>query len=267
MKSVCVHIHPHSTIDEALNELQNLGLNLLYSSEDENGSKAIYGTINEDCNLSLNPHVILVAPFILPKIDWELQFKEHGLNYHDGYVHVDLKDFGCLMPLHNPIRLMPGPGFGDLSHPTTNLVLKLMSNFTQKKDVLDIGCGSGILSIAAVSMGAKSVFGIDIDEDAIEHSKMNSALNDMDHLVSFGKAFDYKINNSSLLILMNMIHTEQIEAFNSLKSTFHLPGDCLISGILKKDKKDYLEFTNSLKWQLVSEIEDGDWIAFHFTRP
>lgn len=266
MKSVCVHIHPHSTIDKACNDLENLGLNFLYSLEDEDGSKCIIGTIKEDCHLHLNPHVLSVTPFILPNIDWESQFRNHGLNYYDGYVHVDLKDFGCKVPIYNPIRLKPGPGFGDLSHPTTALVLKLMNNYVQKKDVLDVGCGSGILSIAALSMGAKSVFGLDIDEHAILHSRINAELNGMGDLVYFGKASDYEGNSSSLLILMNMIHSDQIEAVNSLLNVFHLPGDCLISGILKKDKEDYLKFAHTMNWELVFEIADGDWIAFHFTR-
>jgi len=264
---MCLHINPKSDLDLAWKELEQLGLQILYSSENDDGLKVIYANMENELDISKNQHITFTETFTLPETDWVQQFKDHGLNFHDGMVHVDLRDFGCSNPLFNPIKLNPGPGFGDLSHPTTNLVLKLMRNHCKKRNVLDIGCGSGILSLAAVSMASASSFGIDIDSDAIHHSHINAELNGMEGLVSFGMASDYQPpeNEHSLLIMMNMIQSEQLEAWSSVKSIHHLITDSLISGILKEGRKHYLKWTKSLNWKLISEIEEDGWLAFHFS--
>jgi ribosomal protein L11 methyltransferase len=263
-----VHISPEADVDKIWEKLEYLGLQILYSSEDEEGLKVLYVTAENIPDLSGIKNVVFTAPFTLPEIDWVQQFQDHGLNFQDGYVHVDLRDFGCLTPLFNPIKIEPGPGFGDLSHPTTKLVLKLMSDHVKNKHVLDIGCGSGILSLAASSMGSTSCFGVDIDVLAIQHSYLNAKLNNIEHLVSFGKAFDYKPSTSpnSLVVLMNMIESEQRQALESLKIILQIPGDCIISGILQKDKDRYLAWTKTLNWKLISEIEMEGWLGLHFTR-
>ena len=79
------------------------------------------------------------------------------------------------------LQLDPGLAFGTGSHPTTRLCLKWLD--TQLKggeSVLDYGCGSGILAIAALKLGAGSAIGVDIDEQAIRASKDNAAQNNVD---------------------------------------------------------------------------------------
>ncbi|HRD56062.1 MAG TPA: 50S ribosomal protein L11 methyltransferase [Parachlamydiaceae bacterium] len=267
MKCVSVQLHPKANIEEASKELELLGGEVLYS-EEENSHITIYLKIEQDFDLKVkSPHIKSILPYKLPEINWEEQYENHGLNYFDGLVHADLKDFGCLNPLYNPIKIQPGPGFGDLSHPTTTLTIKLMNGHLSNSQVLDIGSGSGILSFAAISMGATSVFGIDIDEDAISHSKLNSRLNQMEEEASFGLPQEFTApQNQKLTILMNMIQKEQKEAWESLKSIHKIPGECFTSGILKSGKKEYLKWTKSLGWKLLSTLESDGWLAFHFTR-
>ena len=184
-------------------------------------------------------------------IDWESQWAQHGANYRDGYVH-----FGSL-------KLKPGPGFGDLSHPTTHLVLNLMANRLEGKNILDIGCGSGILSLAA-AMQAKSVWGIDIDPNAIEHSRENALLNHQKS--SFGTAADFIAAKpqAPITILLNMIESEQKEAWDSLKPIHHLVSEAFVSGILKQDRSRYIALTASWGWILKEEREQEGWLGFHF---
>ena len=74
--------------------------------------------------------------------------------------------------------LDPGLAFGTGSHPSTHLCLAwLDENLQRGEDVLDYGCGSGILAIAAIKLGAHQVVGVDIDPQAIEASRQNAALN------------------------------------------------------------------------------------------
>lgn len=93
----------------------------------------------------------------------------------------------------------------------------------QKIDVpvIDIGCGSGVLSLAAKRLGAPKVFGIDISDDAVEHAKHNSALNKLECF--FGKSLPTIPKHP--LILMNMISCEQRSAWKTLPS---FPGSTLI---------------------------------------
>ena len=268
MKSMCIHLNTKANLDLVWKELELLGVFILYSDEDEKGQKIIYANLEDETILNDLADIDCFTPFVLPPIDWEQQFKDHGLNFYDGHVHVDLNEFGCQNPKFNPIKIKPGPGFGDLSHPTTRLVLKLMNGHVNGKDVLDIGCGSGILSLAAIAMGASNCFGVDIDEEAITHSILNCDLNGLRGNIHFGKSSDYKPKNlKSLLVLMNMVQSEQLQAFESLKQIHQIPGDCLISGILKNDVSHYLSFAEANNWTLNSTIEEDGWLGLHFTRP
>ena len=107
------------------------------------------------------------------QVDWENQGALFAENFKDGKAHIDLQRFGTPATL----KLYPGPGFGDLSHPTTNLMLELMQGALTGQIALDIGCGSGILSLAALLMGAKKAYGVDIDAEALLHAEKNADLN------------------------------------------------------------------------------------------
>jgi ribosomal protein L11 methyltransferase len=83
------------------------------------------------------------------------------------------------------VRIDPGPCFGSGSHPSTRLVLaRLVANPPVGADVLDVGCGSGILSVTAALLGAASVTAIDIDPEAVEVTAANAAANGVAERVS-----------------------------------------------------------------------------------
>src|SRR5215210_2501284 len=79
-----------------------------------------------------------------------------------------------------PIKIDPGMAFGTGTHPTTQLCLELMERefiIRHPSRVIDVGCGSGILSIAAVKLGAEKVLGVDIDAGSVKNSRENAATN------------------------------------------------------------------------------------------
>lgn len=180
------------------------------------------------------------------KIDWSLQWSQHGHNFFNGQVHIACGE--------KEIALIPGPGFGDFSHPTTRLVLQMMQPYIQNKTILDVGCGSGVLAIGACAFGAKSAHGIDIDLEAIEHANENAKANGFEEICTFSK----KAKNADIL-LMNMIRTEQQIAYRGFKTTF-----AITSGILKEERELYLALTDSWGWKLVSEREEDGWLGFVF---
>ncbi|MEK6222472.1 MAG: 50S ribosomal protein L11 methyltransferase, partial [Chloroflexota bacterium] len=89
-------------------------------------------------------------------------------------------------PTRIPIKIDPGMAFGTGTHPTTQLSLTLLEGYLQPgQPVMDIGCGSGILSIAAHKLGASSVYGVDISQEIIRNAQGNAKLNDIDENLSF----------------------------------------------------------------------------------
>ncbi len=184
------------------------------------------------------------------KVDWEEQWALFAPNFREGFAHVELGK-------EAPLKLKAGPGFGDLSHPTTRLCLdSLKRNIRQDDTVLDIGCGSGILSLAAAQLGAKSVFGLDIDPEAIQHARENQKANQLK--AQFGHKLPLTFRPT--LILMNMIQSEQKVAWS-----YDFPSARVItSGILSSQRSDYLSLTTLWGWTLLEESEEDSWLSFLF---
>jgi ribosomal protein L11 methyltransferase len=180
-------------------------------------------------------------------INWTEQWSLFAPNFKDGKAHIDLSPYPTL-------HLLPGPGFGDCSHSTTRLMLNLMKDKMTNHTVLDIGCGSGILSLAALLMGASSAHGIDIDPAALEHAHNNLILNNLT------ASFSLQPTQSPSLVLMNMTFAEQQAAWQPLKAPA-----ILTSGILNTQKASYLEWTSTLGWKPISHLSEGEWVAFQFS--
>ncbi len=187
---------------------------------------------------------------------WQQQWELFSPNFYDGAAHVDLGAAGIL-------KLAPGAGFGDLSHPTTRLMLRMMEGKTEGKTIVDIGCGCGILSLAAEKMGAKEAWGIDIDLEAIAHAQENRLLNGL--TAHFGTALptDF-IPKAPLLVCINMIFSEQKTAWGSQKILYNFPKTIIASGILQEMQEAYLEQTAAWGWRLSAAIQENNWICFHF---
>lgn len=255
-------------MDEAWQELESFGCELLYSCEDIVGHKQIYGYLDPQYLVDKFKSLSKIEKVEMEPIDWEAQWAAHGLDFHDGFVHVDLSKFG----LKNPIRILrlkPGPGFGDLSHPTTRLMLKLMCGVAPKKHVIDIGSGSGILTLAALIFGAKKAYGIDIDESANFHAQSNAELNELEKRLFFGTPQNFELIKEEipLCIVMNMIWSEQSVAWSSLPQLHRIESDIIISGILAEERQQYLTQTMKWGWQLLSELEEEGWLGFSFKQP
>ena len=183
-------------------------------------------------------------------VSWEDQWAQFAQGFRDGKAHIDLKPFGGTSTL----RLVPGPGFGDLSHPTTYVMLELMQGRIKGKNILDIGCGSGILTLAALLLGATTATGIDIDPDALTHAHENAQLN---HLTAF---FSKDLPSSGEIVLMNMILPEQKIVMQQRPK-----GELwIVSGILPQQQETYLGLAKAWNWNLVQKKEREGWLGMVF---
>ncbi len=187
---------------------------------------------------------------------WNSQWKLFAPNFYDGKAHIDLSPYGASTTL----KLLPGPGFGDFSHPTTQLTLQLMAPHIRSKNVIDIGCGSGILSLAAHALGAQSVYGYDIDPEAVSHAKQNAAINSFE--IQFSETPPSKIPPDPVL-LMNMISSEQAAAWDAFHPSLTVPARLFTSGVL--DKENYLIWAQQNSWTFVQALQQNEWWAFEFS--
>ena len=163
------------------------------------------------------------------------------------------------------IKMDPGLAFGSGSHETTHLCLEYLDSSNLKElTVIDYGCGSGILGIAALSLGAKNVIAVDIDPQAIIATKENAKINNVDKKISIVSSDSLADIEADILIaniLSNPLMTLRDKFIELIKSN----GRIVISGIMKKQlqevSKHYEEFCNIVdirernKWCLIELIK------------
>lgn len=191
-------------------------------------------------------------------IDWNEQWASFSPYYREGSVCLPLQIFGGP---DKTLQMEPGPGFGDLSHPTTRLCLKLLfEQHPKNKTVLDIGSGSGILALAAALGGAKKVWGVELEPEALLHCKKNKSLNGLGENIFFHSP-PFTPSETVDLVLFNMISSEQKQAqinFPANSCTF------IVSGIPKAEEEEYLSEVKKWGWELIVTAEEEGWLAFVF---
>lgn len=192
-------------------------------------------------------------------IDWESQWAQFAPNFKNGKAHIDLTRYGT----RKTLTLQPGPGFGDLSHPTTSLMLACMEGEIQERTILDIGCGSGILSLGALLMGAKRAIGIDIDEGALFHARQNAKLNQLQRLASFSNVLPKR---ASGIVLINMILSEQKTVLQQIPDLPLRASLWITSGILADQRNEALSLIEQLDLSLLEEKQEGEWISLKCKR-
>ncbi len=163
------------------------------------------------------------------------------------------------------LNIEPGLAFGTGSHPTTKLCLETLEKYIDENStVLDIGCGSGILSIAALLLGAKSAFGVDIDKlavkTAIENAKENGFGSPVFDAVN-GNLSD-KVSGKYNVIVANIV-ADIIMQFNEEVSEFLEDGGIYITGGIIDIRKD--EVVRSFEqngFEIIANYEEKGWNVF-----
>ncbi len=132
--------------------------------------------------------------------------------------------------------LDPGLAFGTGTHPTTHLcLLWLLDNVNRDVTVLDYGCGSGILGIAAKKIGAKKVFGVDIDDQAIKSSRDNAEINNVE---IFWNNTEIKVDYRTDLVVANILSSALSVLAPALAAHCNPNGKIALSGILQSQEKE-----------------------------
>lgn len=190
------------------------------------------------------------------QVDWMSQWEEFCPHFEDKVFKLELLPYG----IHQTLNLLPGPGFGDLSHATTQLCLKHMAKKCATRIVIDYGCGSGVLSVAAWAFGAYKVLSIEIEQEAIAHTKQNLRNNQFPDDYVFDSLPKLLDENDSLCVI-NMTFGEQKVALKD-HELFKKPLHILSSGILKSQQNDYMKWAKSFNCEVHPIDELDGWVIF-----
>ncbi len=167
------------------------------------------------------------------------------------------------------IQMDPGMAFGTGTHETTRLCSQLLEKYVKKGDrVIDVGCGTGILSIIAVKLGASSSVAVDIDEVAVRVAKENCIVNNVSDRISVQKGVLHALKKELYDIVVANIIADVIIGISPDVTSYLKPGGILLtSGIIKERKDDVINAYKQLKFELISILEMGEWVAIAFKCP
>ena len=214
-------------------------------------------------------------------LDWSEVWKEH---FQPIQIGNQLTIIPIWMDVETDqriaIKIDPGMAFGTGTHPTTQMCLEIIADLldaegttghersTPPQKMIDVGCGSGILSIAALKLGVSAVLGVDLDPNAVEAARHNATINGVnDRLELFTgslreiKAGKYPIS-SAQLVVANILAPVIIRLLETgLGEILAAQGKLILSGILEDQVPAVESAIQTAGLQLVQKRQMGDWMA------
>ena len=163
------------------------------------------------------------------------------------------------------LHIEPGLAFGTGSHPTTKLCLETLENYiNENSTVLDIGCGSGILSIASLLLGAKNAFGVDIDKLAVKTALENAKENGFEPPVfkAVNGNLSDKVTGKYNVIVANIV-ADIIMDFNKEVGHFlDKDGVYITGGIIDSRKDEVIYSFEQNGFEIIENFEEKGWNVF-----
>ncbi|MHC1782907.1 MAG: 50S ribosomal protein L11 methyltransferase [Anaerolineaceae bacterium] len=167
------------------------------------------------------------------------------------------------------VKIDPSMAFGTGTHPTTQLCLEMVETYTQPGQVvMDVGCGSGILSIGAIKMGAIKAIAVDIDMASVKSTRENAAANDVLDAIETGLGSVAEILQGNFsqkqapLVLANILAPVIIRLFDAGLADLLIPdGRLILSGILFEQFTGVVKAAEAKGLHLIERRQIGDWVA------
>lgn len=216
----------------------------------------------------------------IQQVDWTEAWRQH---YHPIEVGRRLVIVPAWMenprPERIPIRIDPGMAFGTGTHPTTQLCLEMLEEFidasAQQSDmqVIDLGCGSGILAVAALKLGVAHALGVDIDQDALRSARKNAQTNHVTERIEFGLGSlnevlqgTYSIRQADL-VLANILAPVVVRLLDDgLEKLLVSGGEMVLSGILDEQVDEVAEAVTRNGLRSIDRRQIEDWVALRVAR-
>ena len=173
-----------------------------------------------------------------------------------------------------PLRIDPSMAFGTGTHPTTQLCLALAEEYVQPGiDVIDVGCGSGILSIGSILLGAKYALGVDIDPESMKNSMDNARRNNVLDKCEFyqGSVAEILKDETSIkhapLVLANILAPILLMLFDvGMAELVDPDGILVLSGILEDQEEKVRKMAESKGLTFLKRMQVKDWVAMSFRK-
>lgn len=223
--------------------------------------ESINGLLQHDIDLGRNKiHVIEVD-----ESEWATAWKKY-------YKPIRISDSITIKPTweeYKPtdeeliIELDPGMAFGTGTHPTTVLCIQAIEKYMNGHErVIDVGTGSGVLSIAAAKLGAKKVLALDLDYVAVQSAKENVTGNDVSHIVQVEQNDLLKdVSGQYDLVVANILAEVIVTFVHDAAAVLKESGTFITSGIIKRKKDDVKQALEHGGFRIEEVVEMEDWVA------
>lgn len=198
--------------------------------------------------------------------DWNENWKKY---FHTIEIGEKLAVVPSWEEYNNPdgrtvLSIDPGAAFGTGTHATTSLCLNILDGCVASgTKVLDIGCGSGILAIASVLLGADSALGVDIDAQSVKTAKENAEINNIKDKTEFivGDLAD-KVEGKYNIVCANIVADVIIKLLPDVSRFLTDDGILIVSGIIDIRKDDVLKAVSKNGFKVEAEAYKDNWCAF-----
>lgn len=162
------------------------------------------------------------------------------------------------------IELDPGMAFGTGTHPTTVMCIQALERTVKQADsVIDVGTGSGVLSIAAAMLGARKVTALDLDEVAVQSARLNVKLNKVQSVVTVSKNDLLQGMDGQVDVVVSNILAEVIMSFtDDVAKAVKMGGYFIASGIIQQKKDQVKDAMIASGFTIEETIIMEDWVAF-----
>lgn len=223
-----------------------------------------------DIGVRLVAHLATISPLkekYVEEEDWQNAWKEHFHPLRIGRHLVICPTWRTVETSESDIliHLDPGMAFGTGHHPTTRTCMEILERDTKPGDrILDVGCGSGILSVVAVKVGAASALGLEIDPVAARAGEENVRINGIGDKVQIvqgtlpsplaeARSFDIVAANISAKVVTNLAQ--------HLIDSVAIRGKLIAGGIIEPHVEDVTKALNAVGASIDETFIDGDWVT------
>ncbi len=205
-------------------------------------------------------------------IDWINNWKEFFKPFvvDDIYIKPTWEEAGAEAEGRMVVEIDPGTAFGTGKHETTQLCIRQLDKYVKKGcKVLDIGCGSGILSIVAAKLGSEQVFGIDVDPEAVKASWENIAVNNLSEEtcrfaagnIMEDEELQKEAGDGADIVVANILADIIIPLTPFVPPRLKENGIYISSGILCTKEEAVTKAVKNAGFELVEVTRQGDWVC------
>ncbi|MDU5185434.1 MAG: 50S ribosomal protein L11 methyltransferase [Finegoldia magna] len=195
-------------------------------------------------------------------MDWANEWKKYYEPFYIGNILIKPSWIDIDESDHKVVEINPGMAFGTGLHETTNLCIEQLQELNLiDKIVLDIGCGSGILSVVSSKLGAKEVFATDIDPLAIEATLENANLNKISNINAVQGSLLDNVDKKYDVVIANILLNVLDILIPDLPKALKKDGVFICSGLINSQKDNIVNTLEKNNLEIVEVSEKGEWIS------